>query len=473
MGARAGRVCYWGQAWLLEASGGRAWLGLHETPRRGCPVTAAQELAAFVSGARWEHVSEASREALKQRVLDALGCAYGALSAAPVRAIREHTDDFGGSPLATLIGGGKTSPDRAAFHNGAAIRYLDYNDCFLGRGEACHPSDNLAPVLAAAEYAGASGVELLTGLAVAYQVQVRLSQVAPVRARGFDHATQSAYAAAAGVARALGLDVERTANAIAISGTAFNALRVTRTGSLSNWKGLASPNAAFGAVHAAFLARRGVTGPLEVFEGSKGFMDSVAGRFEIDWSREDLEAVQLTIIKRYNAEGHAQSTLEAVLHLRETGLRGEDVEHVDVHVFDVAYEIIGPGAGDKKKVSTKEEADHSLPYLIAAALLDGEMSPTQYADERLRREDVQSLLQRVDVHEDAALSPAFPEHQGVRVEVQLKGGGTRSLTRRDYAGPSTWQALERKFTGLGGPAALVEIVERLDDLPVSALAEKL
>jgi 2-methylcitrate dehydratase len=436
-------------------------------------MTMVQELARFAAGARWEDVSPASQEALKKRVLDALGCAYGALDAQPVRAIRAHTEDFGGKPLATLIGGGRTSPDRAAFHNGAAVRYLDFNDTFLGRGEACHPSDNLSPVLAAAEYAGASGKDMLAALAVGYQVQLRLSQVAPVRAKGFDHSTQGTYAAAAGVARALGLDAERTANAIAISGTAFNALRVTRTGSLSNWKALAYPNVAFGAIHACFLACRGVTGPMEVFEGSKGFMDAISGRFVLDWSKEDLEAVQLTIIKRYNAEGHSQSTIDAVLELREQGLRAEDVDRIDLHVFDVSYEIIGPGAGDKKKVKTKEEADHSLPYLVASALLDGEMTPAQYAEDRVNREDVQALLQKVDVHEDAELSRAFPDHQGVRVEVRLVGGGTRSLTRPDYEGPSSWQELEGKFSGLGGKPELVEIVRHLDELSVATLAEGL
>lgn len=432
-----------------------------------------QELARFAGRARWEDVPGPSQEALKKRVLDALGCAYGALEAPPVRAIREHTVDFGGNPLSTLIGGGRTSPDRAAFYNGAAVRYLDFNDAFLGRGEACHPSDNLGPVLAAAEYAGASGKDMLAALAVAYQVQLRLSQVAPVRGKGFDHSTQGTYAAAAGVARALGLNAEKTANAIAISGTAFNALRVTRTGSLSNWKALAYPNVAFGAIHAGFLARRGVTGPMEVFEGSKGFMDAIAGRFELDWSKEDLDAVQLTIIKRYNAEGHSQSTIDAVLELRKDGLRAEDVERVDLHVFDVSYEIIGPGAGDKKKVKTKEEADHSLPYLVASALLDGEMTPAQYAEDRVNRPDVQALLQKVDVHEDLALSKAFPEHQGVRIEVRLRDGSTRSLARPDYESPSSWEELEGKFTALGGRPELVDIVKRLDELPVSALAEKL
>ncbi|HEY8679781.1 MAG TPA: MmgE/PrpD family protein [Candidatus Dormibacteraeota bacterium] len=433
-------------------------------------VTAVQQLAEFVVGAGWDDLSVTAREALKKRVLDAVGCAHGALGAPPIKAIREHTEDFGGNPLATLFGGGRTAPDRAAFLNGAAVRYLDFNDAFLGRGEACHPSDNFAPVLAAAEYAGASGRDLLLALAVAYQVQIRLSQVAPVRARGFDHSTQGAYAAAAGVAKVLGLDAVRTANAIAISGTAFNALRVTRTGSLSNWKGLAYPNAAFGAIHAAFLARRGVTGPMEVFEGSKGFMDTIAGPFELDWAAEGLDAVELTIIKRYNAEGHAQSTLDAILELREAGLAAADIERIDLSVFDVSYEIIGPGAGDKKRVTTKEEADHSLPYLVAAALIDGEMTPAQYSEERLRGADVQALLQRVEVHSDPALSAAFPEHQGVRVEVLLRDGGTRSLAKPDYEGPSSWEALEAKYRSLGGPAATIDVVKRLDEVPVAELA---
>ena len=148
---------------------------------------------------------------------------------------------------------------------------------------------------------------------MAYEVQIRLSQVAPVRARGFDHSTQGVYAAAAGVARVLGLDAEHTANAIAIAGTAFNALRVTRTGALSNWKGLAYPNTAFGATHAAFLAMRGITGPMEVFEGNKGLMDAITGHFELDWAQENLEAVRRTNVKQYNAEFHSQSVLEGVL----------------------------------------------------------------------------------------------------------------------------------------------------------------
>ena len=161
--------------------------------------------------------------------------------------------------------------------NGFLVRYLDFNDSYLAKGETCHPSDSLGAVFAACQYAGGSGRDLLTALAVSYQVQCRLSDEAPVRARGFDHTVQGAYAVAAGTARALGLGPEETANAISISGTAFNALRVTRTGSLSHWKGLAAPHMAAGALHAALLAMQGITGPREVFEGNKGFKGSISG----------------------------------------------------------------------------------------------------------------------------------------------------------------------------------------------------
>src|SRR5438128_1315053 len=261
-------------------------------------MTKVEELAAFVVRSAYADLSEEARRELKIRVLDAIGCAIGALEGPPISMLRVQLEDFGGSPLVTLIGGGKTAPDRATLYNSALVRYLDYNDSYPTRGETCHPSDNLGAVLAASEYAGKSGKDLLTALAVAYQVQGRLSEVAPVRAKGFDHTVQGAYAAAAGVARALELNVEQTANAVAISGTANNALRVTRTGKLSNWKGLAYPNTVFGATHAAFLAMRGITGPQEVFEGNKGFMEAIAGHFELDWQRENLEAVLRSSVKK-------------------------------------------------------------------------------------------------------------------------------------------------------------------------------
>jgi 2-methylcitrate dehydratase len=410
----------------------------------------------------------------------------GALDGEPVAMVREQVREFGGAPLCTLIGAGRGAPDRAAFYNGALVRYLDFNDSYLAPGETCHPSDNLAPVLAAAEYAHVDGRTLLTALAVAYQVQNRLSEVAPVRARGFDHTTQGAYAVAAGVARALGLDERRTANAIAIAGTSLNALRVTRTGELSHWKGLAYPAAAFGATHAAFLAMRGVTGPREVFEGNKGFIEAIAGPFEIDWSREDLESVRRTILKRYNAEIHSQSAIEALLELRaEHGLTGAEVRHIELDTFQVAFDIIGGGEeGDKQRVSSKEEADHSLPYLLAVALLDGQVLPEQYLSERIAAADVQQLLRRVAVRPDTELSRRFPAEHSARVRLHLRDGRTLEREQHDYEGfhtrPMDWDAVTAKFDRLAARhveprqrAQIADAVKDLDQLHVHELTRVL
>ncbi len=446
------------------------------------PISRSEELAAFVEHSGWDAISPAVREALKIRMLDSLGCAFGALGGEPIRMIRKDIDEFGGFPLCTLIGGGKTSPDRAAFYNGALIRYLDFNDSYLAPGETCHPSDNIGAVLAASEYAKASGRHFLTALAVAYQVQCRLSDRAPVRARGFDHTTQGAFASAAGAAKALSLPASRIANALGISGTANNALRVTRTGELSHWKGLAYPDTAFNGLRAAFLAMRGVTGPREVFEGNKGWCQTIAGDFMLDWSQENLERVLRTIIKKYNAEIHSQTALEGMIELiQERGFAGADIDRIRIDIFDVAHLIIGGGVeGDKTIVRTKEEADHSLHYMVAAAALDGQVMPMQYEPERIARNDVQSLLRRVTVVPNPEYSRRFPDEHCCRLTVTLKDGRFYTKEKVDYEGfhtrPMSWDRVREKFDGLterviadSRRREIVDAVKHLDRIAVKDL----
>ncbi|MGZ3603434.1 MAG: MmgE/PrpD family protein [Thermodesulfobacteriota bacterium] len=449
-------------------------------------MTLAEQLALFVVQASYKDISEVARHQLKIRVLDGLGCAIGALMGEPIRLLKAQIEEFSGSELCTLIGGGKTPPDRAALFNSALVRYLDFNDSYLAKGETCHPSDNIGAVLAAAEYANQSGQEFLTALAVAYQVQCRLSDVAPVRAKGFDHTTQGSYAVAAGVSRALGLDEVRTANAIAICGTAFNGLRVSRTGALSHWKGLAYPNTAFACTHGTFLAMRGITGPLEVFEGNKGFMDTISGKFNITWTEENLERVTQTTLKRFNAEIHSQSALEGILEIKEEeSLNREDVASIEIDIFDVAYHIIGGGEeGDKTIVRTKEEADHSLPYMIAVAVLDGQVMPEQYRPARIVSEDVQSLLRKVKIKPSLEYSQRFPDEIACRITVNLRDGRKIVKEKRDYEGfltrPMSWETAVRKFEQLVSShidrllrEEIIDAVSRLESLRVSDLTRLL
>jgi 2-methylcitrate dehydratase len=445
-------------------------------------VTEARELAAFVERARLEDMSAQALEQLKIRVLDTIGVAVGAIDAAPMRAIRELTNKLGGQPLSTLIGGGQTAPDRAAFYNGGLSRYLDFMDSYIAEGETCHPSDNFAPVLAVAEMRQASGAEFLAALAVAYQVQTRLCDVAPVRHRGFDHTTQGAYAAAAGSAKALGLRREQIANAIAISGTANNALRVTRTGALSHWKGLAYANMAMAATHEALLAAYGITGPEAVFEGNKGFKETISGPFEIDWLKEDLESVRRTILKKHNAEIHAQTAIEAALEIRASpAFNVEAVSAIRLETFAVAYQIIGGGEeGEKHNVRSKEQADHSLPYMLAVALIDGKVQPEQFTQERIVSRDVQDLLCKVTIAPDPLLSAMFPRRLPARLEVELANGVILQAFREDYPGfhtaPFDWAATRTKFNSVINPfasqqwgSAVARVVENLDERPLTDL----
>ncbi|MGP5620932.1 MmgE/PrpD family protein [Candidatus Corynebacterium faecigallinarum] len=443
------------------------------TESGGIATTEVGQLAAFVDRVSLDDLSPGALEQLKIRILDTLGVAIGALDAEPIIAIRGLIEDLGGTGQSTLIGGGKTSPEKAAFLNSALSRYLDFMDAYLAKGETNHPSDNFGATLAAAESVDASGADLLTAFAVAYQVHTRLSDVAPVRALGFDHTTQGAFAAAASAAKALGLPAEQIANAVAMAGTANVALRVTRTGNLRHWKGLAYPHVAKEGTWSALLASRGITGPEEIFEGNKGFK-ALGGDYTLDWASEDLESVTRTIIKKYNAEIHSQSALDAAMDIRKhDGFNPAHITSIELTTFDVAYSIIGGGeGGDKQTIRTKEEADHSLPWVLAVALLDGELNPAQYETERIIADDVQQLMRTVTITPDDSFSDRFPQDMPARLTITLddgsEDGNVFTAEESAYDGfftqPLDWAGARAKFDALTTPFADQGLRDEISDI---------
>lgn len=445
-------------------------------------MTIVEQLGKFIEDASYSDLSDTAVENLKKRLLDSLACAFGATAGEPIKKVGFIMNEFGGNPMATFINGNKAPVHHAAFMNGALIRYLDFNDSFLAKGETCHPSDNIGAVLAASEYVNASGKEFLTALAIAYQIQCRLSEETPVRDKGFDHTVQGNYAAAASVSKAMGLSADKIANAISIAATANNALRVTRTGSLSHWKGLAYASTAFNGSFASFLAREGITGPEEIFEGNKGFFDSIAGEADLDWLNEDLEKVNDTILKKYNAEIHSQSSLEALLELKdENNIKAEDIDSIEVEIFDVAYNIIGGGEeGAKMDVSTKEEADHSLFYLLSVAMVDGQVMPEQYKKEKIERREVQSLMKKIDIKPHEKYSRQFPDLVPVKIKITTKDGNEYDIEKEDYEGftsrPASWEMIESKFEKLAGERVkeekkkkIIKLVKELDQRNITEL----
>ena len=392
--------------------------------------TLAEQLARYAAALTFARLPPAVVHEVKRRVIDSLGCALGAWGAPPCVAARRVAATFAAKRGATLLGTRhKAPPDWAAFANGCLVRYLDYNDTYLSK-EPAHPSDNIPAALAVAEAEGASGRELIVAIALAYEVQCRLCDAASLRARGWDHVTYGAFSSALAATRLMRLDVPRTQHALGIAGVASAALRQSRVGELSHWKGCAFANAARHGVFAALLARAGMTGPAPIFEGEKGFEKLVSGPLgKLPLSRTDFMILK-TSIKFWPAEYHAQSAIEAALKLRARIGDVGQIESIRVQSHDAAVDIIG-SEPEKWRPTSRETADHSLPYLVAAALADGEVTARQFTPRRLADAPLRALVQRVKVERHAELSARYPEAVGNIVSLRLRDG--REVSERvDY-----------------------------------------
>lgn len=416
--------------------------------------TLAERLAEFAVGLKFEDLPASVVHEAKRRVIDSLGCALGAWRDEPCEAARRVASTFTAERGATLLGTThRAPPDWAAFANGCLVRYLDYNDTYLSK-EPAHPSDNIPAALAVAEAEGSSGRDLIIAIVLAYEVQCRLCDTSSIRARGWDHVTYGAFSSAIAAARLMALNAARFRHAIGIAGVASAALRQSRVGELSHWKGCAFANAARHGVFAALLARAGITGPAPIFEGEKGFEKLVSGSLDdFQLPQGDFMIVK-TSIKFWPAEYHSQSAIEAALKLRTQIKDSAEIESVRIDSHGAAVDIIG-SEPEKWHPTTRETADHSLPYIVAAALADGEITARQFAPERLADANLLALVRRVEVHRHAELTAAYPGAVGNIITVRLRDGGT--LTERvDYPrgharNPLTDAEVEAKFHALSDP----------------------
>jgi len=412
--------------------------------------TVAETLSQFAHFLRFEDLSQPVVHEAKRRILDSLGCALGSMEQQPVRIARslalEVSSRLGATVLGTLH---KSSPDMAAFVNGTMIRYFDYNDTYLSL-EPAHPSDNLSAALAVAEAEGAGGRELITALVLGYEVQCRLCDAASLRARGWDHVTYGALSTALVSGKLLGLTEEQMVHALGLAGVPNVALRQTRVGKLSMWKGCAFANAARNGVFAALLAKRGMTGPAPLFEGEKGFFNQVSGPFSLGSLGKPFKILE-SYVKFYPAEYHAQTAIEAALALREEIPSIDEIARIDINTFDACVDIIADSP-EKWKPATRETADHSLPYCVAVALADGAVTMRSFSPERISDPRLREIMQKISVHRNAELSAQYPQAMPNEIRIQL-GSGKIVQTRVSHArghpkNPLTDGEVEAKFYGL-------------------------
>ena len=441
----------------------------------------ARRLAEYAAGVGFEALSPKVVHEVKRRVLDSLGCAYGGYASPVGEIVRKVGGGASSSPGATLFGSGKADgfAPLTAFANGALVRYLDFNDTYLSL-EPAHPSDNIPACFAAAETAGRDGKELIAAIALAYEIQCRLCDAASIRTRQWDHVTYGCFSTALAAGKLFGLDAKGLEQAVNLAGVNSAAMRQTRVGQLSMWKGCAFANAARNGLFAAWLAAQGMTGPQPIFEGQMGFFNQVSGPFELSpeiWGPPAM--ILKTSIKFWPAEYHSQSAIDAALQLRaETG-GPPDVRELRIASFDAAVDIIG-GETEKWNPTTRETADHSLPYCVAVALLDGEVGLDQFSEARIHRGDVHALMQKITIVRDDALTGRYPEGIPNRLELTLADG--RTLTREvtyprghdhnpmtDDEVVAKYRSLARLHLSEAGVEALRGRVWRLDQEQPSAV----
>jgi 2-methylcitrate dehydratase len=364
-------------------------------------------------------LSAAARHDTLRRIIDTTGCGIAAFRHPAVRVARNIATLSTESPGATILGTThRSSPELAAFANATAGRVLEGNDAYPGGGG--HPSDAVLPLLGLAESLDADGEAAMGAVWIAYQVHFALFRDLKLRDRGLDHVLYGSLATAAGAAQLLGLDAARTRHALALALTPNLALHATRVGELSMWKGAAAGNAARAGIFAARLAAGGMTGPERPLDGHHGLIELLGPR-ETGPLFATLDPMLTRAAHKFLlTEYHAQGPILATLELRPQ-FRLEEVDQVEVFTYWFTWSEIGSGA-EKWRPETPEAADHSLPYMVAAVLVDGAFDDAIFARERLGDPRIHALMPRIRVTEDAALTRIFPHAYPCRVEIRLRDG---------------------------------------------------
>jgi 2-methylcitrate dehydratase len=442
-------------------------------------VNLAERLADYSASLRYGDIAASVLLEAKKRLLDTLGCAIGASGERPVKVVSQlATDGYRGQASTILGTRTKTTAEMATLVNGLMIRYFDYNDTYLSK-EPGHPSDNFSACLATAEMEGRSGKDLLLGMVLAYEIQCRLCDAASLRVRGWDHVCYGLVSCALAAGRLLKLSKDEMTQAVNISLNSHLAMRQVRAGELSEWKGFSFANAARNAVFSALLAREGIRGPSPIFEGEMGFFRQVSGPFELETGSFGGRGgagfkLGATFIKFFPAEYHAQSAIWAALEIRKAAGPAllDALESVLVETHEAGYTILGK---DREKWSpkTRETADHSLPYIVAASLLYGKVGLGTYSSRRLGDQRMRELMEKVEVREDPSLTRLYPEKIVNRVTLRLKDGRVFMEEVDDPKGHSTnpltgdeveakFRSLTRGFMSDRQAARVIEIVWGID-----------
>jgi 2-methylcitrate dehydratase len=410
-----------------------------------------EQIVAYADRLTFDQLSADCVHAAKAHLVDSVACLLGGFDSPPARIARQYARSVSARPSARVLGDGTpTAPDVAAFANTIMLRYLDYNDTLVATG-SLHPSDVIPAILAAAETAHATGRDLLLGIVLGYEIAGALCRAVSVRERGWDQGVFLGIAGAVAAGKLLGLDRPRLANALSLAVVPHVPLRQTRAGELSMWKGCATADSARNAIFAAQLARLGLTAPREPFEGKDGLWERVTGAFELSLpDPSGTSVIEQTNVKLHPAEYHSQAFLDLVPAIRQR-VSVADIDALDIETYWVCYSEIGAEPA-KWQPESRETADHSLPFILATALRDGELGLDSFSDENIHDPGLRQFMQRITVRLNDEFTRRFPTEVPSRVRLRTRSGEEMtfeaSYAKGHYRNPATPSELDGKFRNL-------------------------
>ena len=425
------------------------------------PTTAAKDtvtakMSRWAAKLQFRDLSADAIYQAKRFLLDSFGCALGGYQQHDVKIALGVLDEIAAIGHATVIGTGRRiDPVSASLANALMIRCMDYNDIYW-KQDPSHPSDIFPAAIACCERASSNGRELIVGLVLGHEFEMRLCEAAfpGIRERGWHHATLTAFVSPIVAARALHLSWEQIQHAIGISASRHCTLGAVTAGKLTMMKNTVDPLATQSGVFAALLAEKGYTGPEHVIDGKEGLTHVFKPEWKLDLLTDGLgDSWRITQcgMKAFPTEALTHTPISAVLDLVKTNdLHPDEVEKIQIRSLARAADILSDAS--KYDPRSKETADHSLPYVIAAALVDRQVTPVQFTMEKIMDPRVREQLKKVEVVADPEIERVFPALQRVIVQIQTRDG--RSLQKQldfpkgDPRNPLTDQEIEEKFSAL-------------------------
>jgi len=398
--------------------------------------TISRKFAEFVHNLKYEDIDPDSVRHAKRFLFDTLGCALGGHRAEDCEISLGVIEQMGGNPESTLIATGfRTNAYMASLANALMVRVMDYNDIYW-KEDPSHPSDIIPAALALGEREGKSGKDLIVGIIIGHEIEMRLCEyVTPgIRERGWHHATLTQLVSPLVAGKMLDLDIEQLANAQGISGCHNFTLGAVAAGKLTMMKNTVDPMATHSGVMAALLAQKGYIGTEAIYEGKEGFCQQMGEGYkeEVLWDGLGKEfKIKDCSFKAFPTEFLTQSPVTAALKLiKEKNIQWEDVEDITVHTIARAVDILADPT--KYHPTPKETADHSMPYCVGAAIMDRMVTPLQFKHERIADPKLIDFIQKIKVVASDELEKEFPKMQPSVVDIVTKDGQKHSQ-RVDYA----------------------------------------